>query len=160
MSLRQRSPRLHDAAHLAFVRAQPCCIRGCTRPAEAAHLRMACEARGKPPTGMQEKPDDKWTTPLCFYHHRIGIDSQHANNEADWWAMRGLDPFAIALKLWTQSGGEARAAMPAAVKAPRKIKTRKPPERRKRILSGRKIQGNPIIPSRAFEKRRPLEAKP
>jgi len=150
--LRQRAPRVHDAAHLAFVRTRPCCIRGCNRQAEAAHLRMACPARGKPPTGMQEKPDDKWVTPLCAYHHRTGADSQHSQNEADFWRFRGLDPFQIALDLWKQSGGEERAAQPKPPKKPRKIRPRSAPERRRKIQASRPLKSNPVIPSRSFQK--------
>lgn len=152
-----RHPRQEDQAHLAFVRTQPCCVCKHFGPSEAAHIRMACSARGKRPTGMQEKPDDKWSTPLCPYHHRIGIGSQHSMGEADFWIMVGLDPFAIALELWKRSGGEARVALPQAVKPPRPIKARKPREKRAKIGSGRKLQSNPVIQSRGFDKRpRPL----
>ena len=138
--LRQRAPRQEDPKHLAFVRTQPCCIRGCRRQAEAAHIRFACPAIGKEYTGKAEKPDDRYVTPLCPYHHRIGIDSQHANNEAEWWAMRGLNPFAIATELWKASGGEERAATPKPVKQPRKIKARPPRDKRKKIPAGRPMQ--------------------
>jgi len=149
-----RNPRHRDNAHLAFVRQQPCCVcpPGSNRRAEAAHIRMACPARGKRPTGMQEKPSDMWTVPLCPYHHRIGVDSQHANNERAWWTLRGIDPFAIALRLWDLSGGAERAKRPQIVK-PRKIKARKQPEQRKKIRSGRKTQSNPVIQSRGFDRR-------
>lgn len=153
MSLRQRDPRQHDAIHLAFVRTRPCCIRGCNRQAEAAHLRMGCQAIDKEPTGMAEKPHDKWTTPLCPYHHRSGIGSQHSMGEADFWSLMGLNPFAIAAELWIASGGAEREAAFQRAKQPRKIKARKPVERRKKIPAGRPIQSNPTIQSRGFEKR-------
>ncbi len=150
--LRQRAPRQEDRAHLAFIRTRPCCIKHCNRPAEAAHIRMACPAIGKPETGMQEKPADRWTVPLCPYHHRIGAGSQHANNEREWWAMRGLNPFQIATDLWKLSGGEERAAAPKPVKV-RKIRPRKPAERRKKVPRGRPLTSNPVIASRPFPKR-------
>lgn len=145
--LRQRAPRQHDAAHLAFVRSQPCCINGCNRPAEAAHLRMACPARGKLPTGMGEKPDDRWTTPLCGYHHRTGVLAQHKMAEEEFWKLRGIDPFALAIGLFEQSGGGARALQPKLATRPRKITPRKPPEMRRKIPAGRPLQ------SRGFERR-------
>lgn len=152
--LRQRAPRQEDRAHLAFIRTRPCCIKHCNRQAEAAHIRMGCPAIGKPETGMQEKPDDRWTVPLCPYHHRIGADSQHANNEREWWAMRGLNPFQIATDLWKQSGGEERAAMPKPVKPPRKIKARKPHAQRRKVAAGRKLPtGRPLVSRNTFEKR-------
>lgn len=152
--LRQRAPRVHDAAHLAFVRTRPCCIKHCNRQAEAAHVRMACLAIGKEYTGKAEKPDDRWTVPLCPYHHRIGVGSQHSMGEAEFWQMVGLNPFQIAADLWKQSGGEERAAQPRPAKKPRRIRPRSAPERRKKIQAGRKIQSNPVIQSRGFEKRK------
>lgn len=151
--LRQRSPRHHDKAHLAFIRLQPCCVCGRVQHIEAAHIRMSCLALGKEYTGKAEKPDDNWTVPLCAYHHRIGIASQHNVGEEEFWKMHGRDPFAIALKYWAQSGGEERAKIPAPIKV-RKIKARKPPERRKRIQRGRKLTSNPVIPSRPFNRTR------
>jgi hypothetical protein len=153
MSLRQRDPRQHDEAHLAFVRTRQCCIPYCKRQAEAAHIRMGCRAIGKEPTGMAEKPHDKWTCPLCPYHHRIGAGSQHSMCEADFWALMGLNPFAIAAELWIASGGAEREAAPPRVKQPRKIKARKPVERRKKVPAGRPLQSNPTIQSRGFPKR-------
>jgi hypothetical protein len=52
---------------------------------------------------MAEKPDDKWTTPLCRKHH----DEQHASgNELFWWASKGIDPFGLALALHDASGDD------------------------------------------------------
>ncbi len=153
VSLRQRSPRQEDRAHLAFVRTRPCCIKHCRRPAEAAHVRMACIAIGKEYTGKSEKPDDKWTVPLCPYHHRIGVGSQHSMGEADFWQMVGLNPFAIAADLWKQSGGEDRALEVKAPRKPKKIKPRKPADRRKKVPAGRPLKSCAVIPSRQFQKR-------
>ncbi len=58
---------------------------------------------GKRETGMSEKPDDKWTTPLCRKHH----DEQHnSGNELLWWASKGIDPFGLALALYQASGDD------------------------------------------------------
>lgn len=148
MKLRQREPRQKDERHLAFVRAQPCAIKFCNRrPCEAAHIRMACIAIDKLPTGMQEKPDDRWVCSLCEYHHRTGVAAQHKMGEEEFWKMVGLNPFEIAARLWIESGGAARALEPRSAKRPRKIAARKPPELRA------KIRSNPKIPSRPFPKR-------
>lgn len=151
--LRQREPRERDNRHLAYVRSLPCCVCGSTRNVEAAHIRMGCEAIGKPPTGMQEKPGDRWTTNLCHYHHQSGVLAQHRVGEkVFWFEIHGLNPFEIAARLWIESGGAARAAAreanPQPVR-PRKIKPRKPPEMRAKIRSGRPLQ------SRSSFERRP-----
>lgn len=125
--LRQRAPRIKDAVHLAYVRSQPCSVCGTTFNVEAAHIRFACPARGKPETGMQQKPDDKWSAPLCAYHHRTGVAAQHKMGEADFWRMIGRDPFEIALRLWAESGGEDRVVVP--VKRAKKVKVRAGPAR-------------------------------
>lgn len=147
MKLRQRDPRQEDPKHLAFVRTQPCCLPFCRREAEPAHLRMANLLIGKELTGKGEKPHDKFTVPLCPYHHRTGVDCQHASNETEWWERTGLNPWAVAASLWIESGGAARAQLPQPAKGPRKIKARKPAEQRCKISACRKLK------SRGFEKR-------
>ena len=164
MTLRQREPRIEDAAHLKFIRLQPCCIPYCKRQAEAAHIRFACLEIDKRETGRGERPSDCYATPLCPYHHRIGIDSQHASNEAAWWARTGLNPFEIAARLWIESGGATRAAErvqnPKPVK-PRKIKLRNRTAP-KREIPGRALQSRSTFPpgrkltGRGFEKRTPV----
>ncbi len=159
--LRQREPRIRDAKHLAFVRSQPCCLPFCKRQAEAAHLRMANLAIGKELTGKGEKPSDSFCVPLCPYHHRIGIDSQHNWNEEEWWELRGIDPWAIAASLWIESGGAARAADRAANPKPVKPRKIKPRDRTKprRQISARLVMQSrtewPVgrkIQSRGFER--------
>ncbi|MGY3609897.1 MULTISPECIES: DUF968 domain-containing protein [unclassified Bradyrhizobium] len=145
--LRQRHPRQRDEAHLRYVRAQPCCIGYCNRPAEAAHIRMGCIAIGKDQTGMQQKPDDKWTVPLCNYHHQSGTLAQHKIGEERFWReVHGIDPFRLAAKLWIESGGAIREFMHSPVKRPKPVKARKPKEQRRKI-PGRRFNGDPI-PSR------------
>lgn len=146
--LRQRSPRIHDAAHLKFVRSQPCVICKTSRHIEAAHVRMGCLAIGKEPTGLQEKPSDSWAVSLCAYHHRTGIMAQHKMSEAEFWIMHGRNPFEICERLWIESGGAERALQPKPAPRPRKIKARKPQEMRRKIPAGRPLQ------SRGFEARR------
>lgn len=150
--LRQRVPREHDGLHLKFVRTQPCCLPFCKREAEAAHLRMGNLTIGKEPAGKGEKPHDKYTVPLCPYHHRTGVDCQHNSNEREWWEMRGIDPWKIAASLWIESGGAARAAeRETNPKPPRakRVAPRKPREQRAKMQSkpnwptGRKIPARP-----------------
>lgn len=143
--LRQRAPRQEDAKHLAYVRTQPCCLPFCNREAEPAHLRMDNLAIGKELTGKGEKPHDKYTVPLCPYHHRLGTDCQHNSNEREWWKMRGINPWAIAASLWIASGGAEREAQPKPVRRAGSIKPRKPRHQRA------KVRSNPTIQSRGFD---------
>jgi hypothetical protein len=143
--LRQRDPRQEDAKHLAYVRTQPCCLPFCKREAEPAHLRMENLAIGKDMTGTREKPHDRYTVPLCPYHHRLGVDCQHNRNEREWWAMRGINPWAIAASLWIESGGAERAAAPKPARPPAPVKERKPRQQRAKIASSHRT-----IPGRRF----------
>lgn len=101
--LRQRRPREHDERHLRFIRSLPCAVLACLRdpPSHAAHLRAGALIWNKRPTGVGEKPSDRWTIPLCAHHHLIG---QHTENEIAWWARQGRDPFSLAHALYDCSG--------------------------------------------------------
>src|SRR5258708_21398465 len=152
--LRQREPRHEDRAHLAYVRAQPCCVCGSTRDVEAAHLKLRLPEIGKEMPGMQQKADDRFTTPLCHYHHQGGILAQHRVGEQRFWfEIHGRNPFEIAARLWVESGGAARALEPQPAKKPRKIKARD------RSAPKRKMQGRSTFPtgrklqSRGFDSR-------
>ena len=93
--LRQRQPRQHDNKRLEFIRSLPCCICKDDTTTEAAHIRTGSLAHGKSFTGMQEKPSDKWTVPLCGKHHR----EQHTMNELEFWKKYQIDPFMLAVTL-------------------------------------------------------------
>lgn len=94
--------RERDNGFLAFLRRQPCaCGCGSPAPSDAAHIRMASPERGKLPTGMQVKPDDRYAVPLNRRCH----ETQHSMSETRFWSERGLDPFAIADRLYAQSKG-------------------------------------------------------
>ena len=88
--MRQRQPRVKDPKRLAAVQLMPCCICGAT-DVEAAHIRMGSIEHGKRQTGMGERPDDRWTVPLCVAHHR----EQHTMSERAFWGRYGLDPFEL-----------------------------------------------------------------
>lgn len=148
MTLRQREPRRHDAAHLIYVRQQPCCVCLKPAPSEAAHLRMRRPDIDKD-NGLGEKPHDQFVTPLCPRCHRDGPLAQHHIGEDEFWLMAALDPWAIAARLWIESGGAARASEPRPIKKPRQVAARKPRDKRK------KIAGRTEIQTRGFEKRSP-----
>lgn len=145
--LRQREQPIKDPAHLAFVRTQPCCC-GCRRaaPTEAAHVRMTRPGVAKRPTGMAEKPSDRWTVPLSAWCHREGPDAQHRSSEAVFWESRGVDPFAIADRLWLASGAATRHADGP---APR---SRKPRPRPIAAKVKRKWSSRPFPAGRGFPK--------
>jgi DNA recombination protein Rad52 len=90
--------RIRDKDHLHYVASQPCIICG-RSPSQAHHLRFA------QPRAMGRKISDEWTVPLCTAHH----SSLHScGDESEWWAERGLDPIAHAVRLWwdTKHGGD------------------------------------------------------
>lgn len=99
MTLRQRQPRIKDAAFLKFVRQQPCVACGHHPPNHAAHIRMGSLAYDKRPTGAGEKPSDRWAVPLCARCH---LGEQHRTGERMFWEAHRIDPFAVAKKLFAQ----------------------------------------------------------
>lgn len=90
--LRQREPRQREPKYLAWLRTKGCCC-GCRSapPSDAAHLRAGSILADKRPTGLAEKPHDRWALPLRHDHHM----AQHAfGDELLWFAMHGIiDPW-------------------------------------------------------------------
>lgn len=141
--LRQRTPRVECPAFLAFVRRHRCLTCDAPPRSEAAHIRSACLERGKPSTGMQQKPDDRWAVPLCGKCHRTGRQSQEALGEAAFWPMHRIDPFAVAAKLYAQfqaENPELRKIAKRARPRPRKPAASRPIRSAKRWPTGRKIK--------------------
>lgn len=101
----RRRPRVENKNHLSFIRSLPCVCCGVYRGVEAAHVRLGDPLYGKRDAGGQEKPDDKWTLPLCSKHH----DEQHSMNEAEFWKALAIDPLRLALALFDSTGDEERA---------------------------------------------------
>lgn len=101
----RKRPRIENRNHLAFVRMLPCVVCGIRRNVEAAHVRMGNPLYGKRQAGMAEKPDDKFSLPLCAAHH----DEQHSMNEAQFWMALAVDPLALSLALFDATGDEERA---------------------------------------------------
>jgi hypothetical protein len=100
-----------DEVYLAAIRKLPCCVCGRDAPSQAAHLRAGNPDYDKPPTGMGEKPDDRWCTPLCGpVMYTIGPPligchaEQHSMNEEEFWRKSGKNPFQIAQVLYEKFG--------------------------------------------------------
>jgi DNA recombination protein Rad52 len=87
--------RIRDPEHLKFINTQPCLICG-RAPVHAHHLRFA------QPRSMGNKVSDEWSVPLCFTHHRA---LHTVGNEEAWWAEKGIDAKAEAVRLWRQGHG-------------------------------------------------------
>ena len=85
--------RLRDKLHREFVGAQPCVVCG-RQPSDAHHLRFT------QPRALGRKVSDEFTVPLCRMHHR---ELHRTVKEPQWWARLGIEPLAIAQKLWTQT---------------------------------------------------------
>jgi hypothetical protein len=82
--------RYRDRAHLEFVASQPCLLCG-RQPCDAHHLRfMQARALGR-------RVSDEFAVPLCRTHHRA---LHRSGDEAAWWKASGIDPVAIAHRLW------------------------------------------------------------
>ncbi len=100
---RQRRQRVKEGDHLKFIRALPCLVCGAF-PVEAAHIRMASSIAAKRETGLQEKPSDCWTVPLCAKCHRTGSEAQHNMGEYEFWQKHRIPPIFVALALWQATG--------------------------------------------------------
>lgn len=94
---------------MAFIHELPCVITG-RMPVEAAHLSFASSSHGHWGRGKGTKASDRWCLPLHVSVHREGKDSQHSNNEREWWDRHGIDPHTLALAiygLWHEFGDDA-----------------------------------------------------
>jgi hypothetical protein len=97
--------RVRDNAHLDAIRQLPCVNPLCRRdPAGvAAHVRFACAETGKTNPGMQQKPDDAWTLPLCPTCHTDAPDAQHKGNEIAFYRRIGVDALKTCAALYDAS---------------------------------------------------------
>ena len=82
--------RYRDRAHLEFVASQPCLLCG-RQPSDAHHLRFM------QPRAMGRRVSDEFAVPLCRTHHRA---LHRHGDEVAWWKSAGIDPVAIAQRLW------------------------------------------------------------
>jgi hypothetical protein len=93
-----KQPRQHSEKHLTFIRGLPCLRCLDNTGTEAAHIRYPSPKAGKRQVGKGEKPDDKWTVPLCNRHHH----EQHRVGETAFWIAQ--DQLFVALALWGATG--------------------------------------------------------
>lgn len=93
-----KTPRERDDVHLMAIRQCLCVGCGSTDRVEAAHVRLASGAHNKK-SGMGEKPDDKWTVPLCQVCHR----KQHNMGELTFHHDLGINPVLMAIELYAAS---------------------------------------------------------
>ncbi len=105
MNLRFRQPRVEDKKHLDFIRSLPCIICSDNTTVEAAHVRFGWRPVAKRDVGKAEKPDDKWTLPLCGKHHR----EQHEGSEQAFWYQWNIDPILMCLALIDATGDHEKA---------------------------------------------------
>jgi hypothetical protein len=82
--------RYRNKAHLRYVSRQPCLLCG-RKPSDPHHLRFM------QPRALGRKASDEFSIPLCRIHHRL---VHRVGNEAAWWKEAGIDPIAVARKLW------------------------------------------------------------
>ena len=107
--------RERDRDHLRFVAAQPCLVCGRT-PSDPHHIKFA-EQRA-----MGRKVSDRFTVPICRLHHR---ELHRRGNERVWWQTRGIDPLAIAARLWALTHAEgADSGIEDETDGPSKSRTR------------------------------------
>jgi ERF superfamily len=103
--------RYRDRAHLRFVSAQPCLVRG-RRPSDAHHLRFA------QPRALGRRVSDEYTVPLCRSHHRA---LHRCGDEVEWWKINSVNPITVAGELWQRTrldgprGGRVEALLSADV---------------------------------------------
>src|SRR5215510_6426898 len=81
------------ATHLAFVRQLSCVACGKAAPSEAAHVRTGTDS------GVGMKPGDRYAVPLCSGCHA----RQHRVGELTFWSALRIDPYNVALRLWSVS---------------------------------------------------------
>ena len=111
--VRQKQKREKLPTYLTYIRMCDCLACGKSAPSEAAHIRYPDLRYGKMMTGMQEKPHDKWTVPLCAWCHREGPNAQHKMNERKFWKERNIDPVETAARLYEASRRNEISDVPA-----------------------------------------------
>jgi ERF superfamily len=94
--------RYRDRDHLRHVAKQPCLICG-RKPSDSHHLRYL------QPRALGRKSSDEFVVPLCRIHHRL---VHRLGNEAAWWQDAGIDPIAVARKLWRETRSDAGRPTP------------------------------------------------
>jgi len=88
-----------DEAHLAFIRKLPSVISGAFG-CDACHIRAGSPQHNKKRTGGAQKPSDCWTLPMTREEHQ----AQHSVEELAFWRRHGIDPFQLAIDLYSVTG--------------------------------------------------------
>lgn len=100
---RQREPRQRDLPYMLWLKGLVCvrcAYRGyAVSPCEVAHLKMGIGFHGWREAGVQERSNDRRSTPLCDRCHRTDNDAQHARGERRFWDAMNLCPACLAIKL-------------------------------------------------------------
>jgi len=89
--------RRRDREHLRRIANEPCLICG-RKPSDPHHVRFA------QPRAMSRKVSDEFAVPLCRVHHRA---VHRCGDEARWWSETGIEPLAVAERLWERRSGRA-----------------------------------------------------
>lgn len=109
--------REESPSYLALIRQLPCLKCGMEPCGVAAHVRLNSAAHGKR-QAMGQKPDDKWSVPLCRGCHTQDSDAQHKVGELPFWHAIGINPLLVAADLQKAQGIEAmRAIVVKAIRA-------------------------------------------
>lgn len=109
-------PPKRNKKHRQFIASLPCISCGRPGPNQCAHVRLGWYRGGG-------RPGDDRTVPLCA--ERLGTmgchGRQHAyvtgnpglpeSAEESWWMLQGIDPLAIAARLWAVSGDEEKGRL-------------------------------------------------
>lgn len=93
----KRARRLECSEHLAYVAGLPCSVPGCAMVANVHHLRVkgTDAAAGR-------RSSDCYAVPVCRAHHQGVGGIHHYGREWKWWADIGIDPLALAARLWAE----------------------------------------------------------
>lgn len=96
--LAKKPRRLTCSDHLAYLATLPCAACG-ARPVTIHHLRCqgSTAAAGR-------RAGDHEAVGLCHAHHQ-GDAGVHKLGERAFWALHGIDPLALAARLWAESRG-------------------------------------------------------
>lgn len=96
----EKAPRVENPKHLAYVASLPCAVPGCRRASMVHHLR--CQGSG---AAAGRRSGDSEAVGLCHEHHQ-GDTGVHKLGERAFWRALGIDPLALAARLWVESHGE------------------------------------------------------
>jgi hypothetical protein len=94
--------RYRNREHLRYVAQQACLI--CARkPSDPHHLGFT------QPRALGRKVSDEFAVPLCRGHHHA---VHRSRDERSWWRQAGIDPIKVARRLWKETRGMQRPALP------------------------------------------------